>query len=256
MVNSLTTLTIAPIADVIKCMNGSATLTVNVATSSAEPYTYNWTPAVGTNTNTTYITSTPVTTTFVVTVNGVCANTATASVIVSNFPTNVNIIIPDSAAVCATTEFELNSVVTGGRAPYVYSWVMFPGLSVLSTSAVLSTAGPQADGTYSIMVTATDSCGFSDNDIQVITVLPACEIVIANIITPNGDGSNDFFKIKNIEYHPNSSLTIFDRWGKKVFSSGNYMNEWKAEGLNDGTYFYVLDVPEDKKYNGFVQVLR
>jgi gliding motility-associated-like protein len=256
MVNNLMTLTIAPMPNQLKCLNGSVTLSANVVSSPAEPYTYNWSPAVGTNTNSTYTTSTPVTTTFVVTVNGTCANTATASVVVSNFASNISVVIPDSASICATTDLELHSSVSGGKSPYSYSWSILPSMSSISNSANLNTTGPGSEGTYSVMVTATDSCGFMDSDIQLINVLPPCEIVIPNIITPNGDGSNDLFKIKNIEYHSNSSLTIFDRWGKKVFSSANYANEWKGEGLNDGTYFYVLDVPEDKKYNGFVQILR
>ncbi|MDF2453371.1 MAG: hypothetical protein K0S26_2875 [Bacteroidota bacterium] len=256
MVNALTTLTIAPMANQVKCLNGTVTLSANVVPSSAQPFTYTWLPTVGTNTNSTYTTSTPVTQTFVVLVNGVCASPATASVVVSNFASNISVVIPDSAAVCADTDLELHSIVTGGKAPYSYNWTIFPDVNSISSSATLNTTSPGTEGVYSIMVTSTDSCGFTDSDMQLIYVLPPCGIEIGNIITPNGDGVNDLFKIKNIEYHPNSSLTIFDRWGRKVFSSSNYANEWKAEGLNDGTYFYILDVPEDKKYNGFVQVLR
>jgi gliding motility-associated-like protein len=192
----------------------------------------------------------------VVTVNGFCANTATASVVVSNYPNDMNVQIIDSASVCANTELVLHSLTTGGRPPYTYNWTILPNTNSIGTTANLNTIAPSSEGTYTIMVLSTDDCGFTDFDNQVVVVLPSCEIVIANIITPNEDGANDFFKIKNIEYHPNSSLTIFDRWGKKVYENKNYANEWKADGLNDGTYFYVLDVPDDKKYNGFVQVAR
>ncbi|MCZ8284497.1 MAG: gliding motility-associated C-terminal domain-containing protein, partial [Bacteroidia bacterium] len=79
---------------------------------------------------------------------------------------------------------------------------------------------------------------------------------IPNVITPNGDIANEFFKIKNIEYHPNTNVTIFDRWGKKVYENPNYNNEWRADGVSDGTFFYVVDVPDDKQYSGFVTVFR
>jgi gliding motility-associated-like protein len=255
-VNSLLNLTITPMANVIKCLNNSVSLTANVAASSAQPYTYNWSPAVGTNTNSTYVTSTPVTTTFVVTVNGNCANTATASVVVSNFATDINVAIIDSASICANTDLMLNTTTTGGKTPYSFNWTILPDINSVSTTNQLNTQAPGSEGTYTVMVVSTDSCGFTDFDIQLINVLPPCDIIIPNIITPNGDGANDYFKIKNIEYHPNSSLTIFDRWGKKVYSSASYSNEWKGDGLNDGTFFYVLDVPDDKKYSGFFQLLR
>lgn len=255
MVSSLATLTIAPMANVTKCLNSSVTLTANVLPASTS-YSYSWSPSVGTFTNNTYSSSAIVTTTYVVTVNGFCANTATASVVVSNYPNDMNVQIIDSASVCANTELVLHSLTTGGRPPYTYNWTILPNTNSIGTTANLNTISPSSEGTYTIMVLSTDDCGFTDFDNQVVVVLPSCEIVIANIITPNEDGANDFFKIKNIEYHPNSSLTIFDRWGKKVYENKNYANEWKADGLNDGTYFYVLDVPDDKKYNGFVQVAR
>ncbi len=256
LVNSLLNLSITPMSNVIKCLNSSVTLTANVASSVAEPYTYNWSPAIGTSTNSTYITSTPVTTTFVVTVNGFCANTATSSVVVSNFATDINVSIIDSVSICANTELVLNTLTTGGKPPYLYNWTILPDINSISTSYLLNTTAPATEGTYSVMFVSTDSCGFTDFDTQVINVLPPCDIIIPNIITPNGDGANDYFVIKNIEYHSNSALTIFDRWGKKVFVSSNYSNEWKGNGLNDGTYFYVVDVPDDKTYNGFVQILR
>jgi gliding motility-associated-like protein len=87
-------------------------------------------------------------------------------------------------------------------------------------------------------------------------VKPPCSVEIPNIITPNGDNVNDFFKIKNIEYHPNTSVTIYDRWGKKVYENPNYNNEWKGEGVSDGTFFYIIDVPDDKKYTNFITVFR
>lgn len=256
LVNNLLNLSITPMANVTKCLNSSVTLTANVASSAAEPYTYNWSPAVGTNTNSTYSTSTPVTTTFVVTVNGTCANTATASVVVSNFATDINVSIIDSASVCANTELMLHTLTTGGNGPYTYGWTILPDVNSVSSAANLSTSAPATQGTYTVMVVSTDNCGFMDFDTQLITVLPPCTIEVGNIITPNGDGANDYFKVKNIEYHPNTVLTIFDRWGRKVYENQNYANEWKADGSSDGTYFYILDVPQDKAYNGFVQVLR
>ena len=62
------------------------------------------------------------------------------------------------------------------------------------------------------------------------------------------------YRTTNLDKHPNSALTIFDRWGKKVFDSPDYQNNWKADGASDGTFFYILHVPDDKSYSGFITV--
>ena len=107
---------------------------------------------------------------------------------------------------------------------------------------------------YTIVLYVNDSCGYNATAFEVITVLPPCTVIIPNVITPNGDGLNDYFIIANLEHHPNTSVTIFDRWGRKSYENANYNNEWKADNSSDGTYFYVIDVPNDKKYSGFISV--
>jgi gliding motility-associated-like protein len=72
----------------------------------------------------------------------------------------------------------------------------------------------------------------------------SCEIKPSNVMTPNGDGKNDFFLISGIDMHPNSKLIIFNRWGRKVFESNNYQNDWDGDNNPDGVYFYILSIPE------------
>ncbi len=251
------TITIAPMANVTKCLNATITLTANASSPSTGPYSYNWQPAAINNTASTFTTNTAITQTYVVIVTGTCAIPATASVVVDNYDINVNTtILEDTATLCANTDLVLHATTAGGLPAYAYNWSIAPNSTSLGTTNNLTTTAPATEGTYTIVVAATDACGFVDTDTQVTIVLPPCNIEIGNIFSPNGDGANDFFSIKHIEYYPNTSLTVFDRWGRKVYENANYANEWKAEGLHDGTYFYVLDVPSDKKYNGFVQVVR
>ncbi len=263
-VTALATLTIAPMPDMVKCLSGSSVLTANVGSSTpgnpGTPYTYFWTAngsaAPGTNNAQSYTSNAAITTTYVVTVNGACATQATSSVVVSNFVNDISVSIIDSAAVCANTELMLHATATGGVPAYDFNWVLLPGTGSLGTGTQLNTTAPGSEGTYTIAVVVTDSCGYNDMDMQLVTVLPPCDIVIPNIITPNGDGVNEAFKIKNLEYHPNTSLSIFDRWGHKVYDSSNYNNDWKGDGLNDGTFFYILDVPDDKKYSGYLTIFK
>lgn len=263
-VTALANLTIAPMPSVTKCANGTAILNPNVGSATpgnlGTPYLYSWTtlpgnvPAQGINNQATYTTTTIASSVFVVTVSGACASTVSSSVAVNIFTDDLSVSIVDTASVCAATPFSLNAVVSGGRPGYTYAWIMSGTNTSLSNVNPLSSNSPDTQGYYTVTVYVTDNCGYTANDAQVITVLPPCGIIIPNIITNNGDGVNDYFKIKNIEYHPNSVLTIFDRWGKKVYENQNYANDWNADKSNDGTYFYVLDVPEDKKYSGFITI--
>ena len=82
-------------------------------------------------------------------------------------------------------------------------------------------------------------------------------VIIPNVITPNGDGANDFFEIKGLEDVPGKNIYIFNRWGRKVFESPDYQNNWNAPGLEDGVYFYTLWIDVLKKeYHGSVTVFQ
>jgi gliding motility-associated-like protein/uncharacterized repeat protein (TIGR01451 family) len=84
-------------------------------------------------------------------------------------------------------------------------------------------------------------------------------IVIPNVFTPNDDGKNDTFEIPGIENYENE-VTIINRWGGTIHQSKGYKNDWNGEGLNEGTYFYVVKVKSQsgkwEVYNGYVTLLR
>lgn len=76
------------------------------------------------------------------------------------------------------------------------------------------------------------------------------EIEVFNGVSANGDDLNAFFKIKNIEIlEPNNKVTIFNRWGDKVFSMENYDNKTrlfngtsdKGSELPSGVYYYKIE---------------
>lgn len=88
-----------------------------------------------------------------------------------------------------------------------------------------------------------------------------------NVITPNRpdyiDEFNEYFTIDNIEHYPKSRLVILNRYGKTIYETIGYTNNWngKANGntLPSGTYFYELELNEPrneiKSIRGFVSVL-
>jgi gliding motility-associated-like protein len=95
-----------------------------------------------------------------------------------------------------------------------------------------------------------------------IIVCVAGDFFVPDVITPNGDGDNDFFVITGIENYPNNTLTIFNRWGDRVWSAGGYVNQWRGTyddngDLPDGTYYFILDLGDGSQpITGFVAVFR
>ena len=61
---------------------------------------------------------------------------------------------------------------------------------------------------------------------------------IPNVVTPNGDGKNDFLLLDKSLRNP--AVTIINRWGSPVYSSSSYNNEWGGADLAPGTYFLVI----------------
>jgi gliding motility-associated-like protein len=82
------------------------------------------------------------------------------------------------------------------------------------------------------------------------------EIIIPNIVTPNGDNLNDLFTIKNLR--GNFSLSIFNRWGNKIFESDDLHKKWPVEKINDGVYYFMLTVNNGqlRNFNGTVTVIK
>ena len=84
-----------------------------------------------------------------------------------------------------------------------------------------------------------------------------------SIITPNGDGINDYFVIPCLEtgQFPDNKVVIFNEWGEEVFYGTSYKNDWNGTyGGNDlpvGTYFYIIDVGKGQEViNGFLIIQR
>jgi uncharacterized repeat protein (TIGR01451 family)/gliding motility-associated-like protein len=97
----------------------------------------------------------------------------------------------------------------------------------------------------------------NNTSIEVKTILP---LFIPNVFKPDGDGKNETFIIRASHRFERLELVIFNRWGDIVYASTDYQNDWNAEGLLPGTYYYqVKGIGIDKKekqYKGWVQVIK
>lgn len=73
------------------------------------------------------------------------------------------------------------------------------------------------------------------------------KIPISNLLTPNGDGYNDYFIVGNIDEFPENNLVVFRRDGRVVYEKTNYHNEWDADNIPDGVYFYMFSFIYERK---------
>ncbi|WP_460490231.1 DUF7507 domain-containing protein, partial [Belliella aquatica] len=96
-----------------------------------------------------------------------------------------------------------------------------------------------------------------NTDSDVNTVNP---FFIPNVITPNGDNRNDSFEIKGLGKFASNEIVIFNRYGDHVFERTNYQNDWRADGLPAGTYYYVLvgtdGTGRAHDFKGWIQVIK
>ena len=113
-------------------------------------------------------------------------------------------------------------------------------------------------GEYDVMLIAWTDLGCSDTAIvQVMMVDDILEF--PNVITPNNDGFNDFLVIENIDTWDSHLLKIYNRWGKVVYESSSYQNNWNGSDIASGTYYYVFTYKRgdvEKEYHSSLTVFK
>lgn len=106
----------------------------------------------------------------------------------------------------------------------------------------------ESPGKYIVTLTSYNAAGCALSMAKELSAEPP--LILANVITPNGDGKNDSFVVPV----SGSTLEIYNRWGKSVFKSVNYKDNW-GKGIANGTYFYVVDTPGGNHCKGWLEVL-
>ncbi len=178
-----------------------------------------------------------------------CVSTTTLSLMVYASPT-VN--IGADAEVPSGTSYQFNPTQTGATS---YTWS--PATYLSNTSILNPATSPESGITYILTVSSANGCTASDT--VIITVLN--DLVIANYMSPNGDGQNDTWKVSTPALIKDYSVTIIDSYGKTVFSVGNnYNNEFDGklggQELPDGVYYYVIKDGNDTKFKGSITLTK
>ena len=207
------------------------------ATSAATSYT--WSPAAGLSATNI---SNPI-----ATVNSTAAFTVTASLNGCVRTGTVNITIKPNPIINAgpdKTIVDGDQVFLSGSSsstPASIAWS--PGGSIVSG---INTFGPlvkpNTTTTYTLTVQDLQGCTSTDN--AVVTVIPYC-IKVMDAFTPNSDGMNDRWLVTDGSACTSKvSVTVFNRYGGKVYQNDNYQNNWEGtfdgKAVADGTYYYVV----------------
>ncbi len=152
--------------------------------------------------------------------------------------------------------YSIRLETTGG--PFEqYRWEPQTGLDNTTVPDPLAT--PAVPTRYYVFAINSDGC--EEVDSVFIDVIE--NIQGYNAFSPNGDGINDYFEIRNAERFPEMLVEVYNRWGHKLYSSVGYDsgNRWdgttRGKEAPLGTYYFILvPYPGAKPISGNVTIIR
>ncbi len=185
--------------------------------------------------------------------NGCPGTSPTVNVLSANAPTAFFLGDPQGEVFPGTTVVYTDDSQGNGSPIVDWSWAVD---TLASGSGTEFTFLFDTPGIYPVTLTVTTADGCT-HTYQYEQIVVPTEIVVPNVFSPNGDGQNDALVFGGVQFYPNTSLQVLNRWGKEVYSSSNYKNTWKpSKDIPDGTYFYILKMKSGKEYTGNVTLLR
>lgn len=157
-------------------------------------------------------------------------------------------VILDNAPTIMNIEVNGNNVSvfpTGGEAPYQYSYdngLTWHDYFILDNVP---------SGVFEMLVKSKYGCVSIGKMFGVLG--------IPNLITPNGDGYNDYWDIRALEMYPDASIKIFDRYGKmfmdrKMDSDFRWNGQYMGRPLPSGSYWYIITIEKDKSISGHITI--
>ena len=150
-----------------------------------------------------------------------------------------------------------NSTQVYASGASTYLWSPAATVSDFRSSSPLLT--PLVDTKYKVIGTTEDGC--SDSAVFTVKVVTGYKIYPNNILTPNGDGYNDTWKVKNIEYYPDNSVKVYNVNSVLVRELPNYKGDWDGTTtgglkLPSGTYYYIITLKSGEALEkGYLTIL-
>ena len=104
----------------------------------------------------------------------------------------------------------------------------------------------------------------ASDSIYVLKDYGASNLYVPSVFTPNSDGINEFFEVKNDEFLTNFNLKIYSRWGTLIFEQNDTYGSWNGRSFSGveqltGVYFFVLTYEsncDNGTVKGTVQLIR
>lgn len=154
----------------------------------------------------------------------------------------------ENNTICKGNTIQLSGFATGGELPYIYSWT--PTI-LLNDPAIANPTTVSLSTTTLFYFTVTDGQENSSTDSVIIYVdsissYEQCNpLMFYNTFTPNKDGVNDSWTIKNANKYPNNYIEIYNRSGKLLYKASGYNSDWNGtysgDDLPAATYYYIFD---------------
>lgn len=186
--------------------------------------------------------------------NGICPNTQDSIIVKVDSPPTIANAGPDFSSEIALATLNANVVSVG-----IGTWnnLSSEGTLLLPNSNSSSFLVNDS-GTFILTWTVTNGVC----QVSIDTVVVKMDFIpIPEIITPNGDGQNDFFLIKALQFTQKITLTIYNRYGAQVFLDENYQHDFDGKNNNgvdlvEDTYFYQAHVSGVEKFKGYLVIKR
>ncbi|MBN2892898.1 MAG: gliding motility-associated C-terminal domain-containing protein [Bacteroidales bacterium] len=116
------------------------------------------------------------------------------------------------------------------------------------------------EGENPVNLTVIDVFGNSSSKSAIVTIILDYLPEFPNLITPDGNGKNDYWVVNGIRDLEGYTLTIYNKLGEIVFQTDDYDNSWNAtyngQELPGGTYYYIFSYGRSTSYSGFISVVR
>jgi gliding motility-associated-like protein len=233
----------------VLCNGGSTGSATATPAGGTAPYTYSW--------STTPVQSTAAAAgltagSYTVTVTDSQGCTVTGTVAIAE-PSALSLDATPTPAACPDSpDGSITLTITGGTSPYCAIWA--DGFTTQNRTGVLP-------GTHSVVVTDANGCATS-LDVEVGYVGSFACLVIPQLITPNGDGHNDEWIIRNVDIYPDAEIKVFNRWGRLVYNGKNLLsNPWdgtfKGKPVPTDSYHYILYLNDGSDpRSGVISVIR
>ncbi len=229
--------------ETLYCLNSfpeTIVLDAGIINDSPSNYIFDW--STGENTATIEVDAAGTYNVRVSNVNG-CFKDRTITVLPSNIATIENIEVVDASNNNSIT------VLVSGEGDYEYALDTVDG--PYQDSNIFEDVLP---GLYTVFVRDKNDCGIADKLVSVIG--------FPKFFTPNGDGTNEFWQVKGIsnQFQPNTSILIFDRYGKLLAElnplGGGWDGTYKGKKMPSSDYWFKVQLEDGRVFTSHFSLVR